>query len=94
MIRKQRKDCGCSRIHEKVGDKFGCWEVVEIPNDKGRGRYKNHTLICKCKCGKVRRVQRAYLRNGLSTACQSCSAISKWAKIYERMESLKAGVKL
>ena len=56
------KCCGCeNKFKELKGQIFGYWTVLDdIDNSKAR---------CKCKCGTIRDVSKALLKNGKSQSC-------------------------
>jgi hypothetical protein len=60
--------CGCSKAFEKFkGKQFGYWTVIEDID-------KDYSL-CRCICGKEKKVQRAHLKNGTSISCGCKKAI-------------------
>jgi hypothetical protein len=74
----------------KIGDKYGDWEVLEIPfpkkkqkqfktkKDKGKISYEINIFYvkCRCKCGKIVDVNCYNLLNK-SKSCYECSVINK-----------------
>jgi hypothetical protein len=58
------------RAPSLLGLSFSKWTVVEYA---GRGPNREHRWLCRCECGRERVVSGKRLRNGKSTACQSCA---------------------
>lgn len=65
------RDCGCTknrsymeRIKNKIGYKFGKLKVIDV--EKGN---KHNILICKCKCGKIKRVINGHEYKQASCGC-------------------------
>ena len=52
-----------------VGQKFNYWVVVK---DGGRNKDRHRSWLCKCKCGKKKKVEERYLLQDRSTSC-GCS---------------------
>lgn len=50
-----------------IGERFGRWTVVKLDGYDKSG--KNTMFLCKCDCGKTRRVLRNSLLRGLSKSC-------------------------
>jgi hypothetical protein len=61
------------RTQDLTGKQFGSWTVLEFAGrarDLGYAAGKNeHLWLCKCSCGKTRRVRGNHLRSGASTSC-------------------------
>lgn len=88
VIRGFRKNCGCTRKKDIIGEKFGNWEVIALP--KGiTGKYQNYKLMCRCKCGREQLVQRANLRTGASGGCTVCAAKDRWVTRIKKMDELQ-----
>ena len=72
--------CGCykkKQIHERcfkdiTGETFGDWTVLKHDNEKIDRNGKYPYWVCKCRCGNVKSIVGATLRNGMSTSC-GCS---------------------
>ena len=85
---------------EKVGHKFGDWTVISDVV-KRLNKYNQPHLLCQCKCGTEKMVNRANLRAKRTNKCRSCSSremntrhgLSKdplhyvWWSIIERTEN-------
>ncbi len=67
----QSASCGCGRIRDLVGRRFGKWVVVGRADD----RFKNGDVkwICECDCGIERAVNRRSLIERMSKSC-GCGA--------------------
>lgn len=61
------KSCGCIRITDLTGKKFGRWTVIKRVNPFSR--VNGYKWLCKCDCGTIRKVRGLGLRNGTSTSC-------------------------
>lgn len=73
------KSCGCWRTESRylntkdmIGKKFGRFEVVS--KVEKQDRYRNNFYMCKCECGKIKKVRGYALRNGSIRSC-GCLAI-------------------
>ncbi len=75
-IVKKRKDtlkynnnpsCGCARINDLTGKKFGQWTVVKRDFISKRTRW-----WCQCECGTIKSIQASSLCSGDTTSC-GCS---------------------
>jgi hypothetical protein len=53
----------------EIGSKYGKWEILSLNKLVKGGLSWN----CKCKCGLIKSVSGASLRNGKSTSCRKCS---------------------
>ena len=64
------KSCGCSRIRDLAGQRFGMWAVL----CKGEKRGKSNSVFwtCVCDCGTRKDVSGGSLRRGESTSCGRC----------------------
>ena len=59
------KSCGCSRIPEMIGQKYGKLTVIKrVENIDNRVRYK-----CQCECGNTTIADGKNLRRGYTTSC-------------------------
>ena len=67
LKRGTTKSCGCLRIIDIIGQKFGRWTVIErnLPNNK----FGNLMWLCKCDCGTKKIVSGISLRFGTSKSC-------------------------
>lgn len=96
------KSCGCVRNKDKlknlIGQKFGRLTVIK----RDENSKTNHTMwICKCECGKVKRVDSSNLIRGttLSCGCYKKEKISKIKRKYdkekfnERIYNIWSGIK-
>lgn len=57
------------------GTVFGLLTVEQVV--KGR-KHVAPSAICRCACGRIRRVRPSHLRKGRATACKSCSLKAAW----------------
>ena len=56
------KSCGCTKRFKSLkGQTFNYWTVIEDEDA--------HYALCRCKCGTIKRVQKAHLKNGSSFSC-------------------------
>lgn len=66
----RRKDgtrsCGCARVIDLVGRRFGRLVVVRPKENKQFGDY---IWTCKCDCGRVKNFSGASLRSGRTSSC-------------------------
>lgn len=78
------KSCGCSRIKDLTGQRFGRWAVIRIS-----GKRRNNSLLweCHCDCGNVGYITGAHLVRGDSRSC-GCLA----AELAKEKYSLPDGV--
>lgn len=56
-----------------IEKKYGNWTVLEDLGTIKRYNKRIHYLLVQCKCGKIKRVRLANLKNGDSTQCRSCA---------------------
>ena len=56
--------CGCSRIKDITGEKFGMLTAVEVVSSKDSAVWR-----CVCDCGKFRDLRATYLRSGEAYSC-------------------------
>lgn len=63
--------CGCKRINNLTGQKFGKLTAVKPTNE-----YKNNNVIweCLCDCGETVKVASVYLTNGTKKSCGFCKS--------------------
>lgn len=98
LRRGHTKSCGCNKIINLLGQKFGRLEVIEY---KGLNKHNHATWLCKCVCGEERIVESGNLRRGHQVSC-GCQSLENrvaattthhlsghplykiWAKIKER----------
>lgn len=66
---KEIKSCGCSRLKDEKGQRYGKLLVLEKDNELTKA--KNHGVYwkCQCDCGNIVSVLGANLRNGDSSSC-------------------------
>lgn len=65
-------------INLQGGEKFGLWTVIVRTDDANGGKAR---YLCKCSCGKERKICLTDLVKNKSTQCQSCSKLgNKFAK--------------
>jgi hypothetical protein len=63
-----------SRRKVQVGDRFGNWKVIEETKDAD-GKLE---WVCKCKCGRTRRIKTGLLRaKNMDIECWECAALTK-----------------
>ncbi len=64
------KENGLKKLNDLTNQTFGKWFVIKhIPS------IKNETMfLCKCECGKIKKVKSNSLISGVSTKCGRCSA--------------------
>lgn len=65
LTSNRTKSCGCDRIEDLVGKKFGYWIVV--------GSYERRSghiyWPCRCRCGTERLVESGSLKSGQTQSC-------------------------
>jgi hypothetical protein len=57
--------CGCSRLKDLTGKKFGRWTVIKRVNSRNRETF----WLCRCECGKEKEIWRMHLIRGKSKSC-------------------------
>jgi hypothetical protein len=60
----------------EIGTTFNGWTIV----DNRRCGYMRRFVLCACECGKIKRVEIRYLKEGLSRRCRPCSA-RRWMRM-------------
>lgn len=81
------------KIEIKIGEIFGDWTVIKECDKKE----KHRSYLCKCKCGKTKKVRANSLANGRSTRCRSCSSrisgkrrmIDHYGKVLGKLKAIK-----
>ena len=68
--------CGCSKIEDLTGQRFGLWIVIG-PYKRQNG---NTYWFCRCDCGTEKWVPARHLKSGASTSCGH--KLSLFNKIY------------
>lgn len=66
------------RIKDITGQKFNCWTVIKL--DEQKHKKKGAYWICKCDCGTIKSVWGASLRDGSSKSC-GCTRTEKIIEI-------------
>lgn len=74
------KSCGCSKIIDLTGQKFGRLLVIGKGDYIQKPKRKVYKWICKCDCGKIIQVRQNSLITG---ATKSCGCIVKDGKYKE-----------
>lgn len=67
----EQKSCGCLRIKDIVGKRFGRLTVLSKaePHDGLSAKEDGYPYICRCECGNIVRVTRSNLTRGHSKSC-------------------------
>lgn len=65
----------------EIGQVFGKWTVV---GEGGKNKSGNRMLLCRCECGREKRVRESHLKSGASTQCDRCGVrkLSKGARAW------------
>lgn len=73
LISGRSKSCGCKRIKDIIGKRFGRLQVIGL----GKRRSANARTFwnCRCDCGNLKEVRRTHLINGLVKSC-GCLSMS------------------
>ena len=67
LIDGRSTSCGCARIDNLAGKRFGRWTVIEYSH---RSPVTKRVLwSCRCDCGTVKAVTVLSLKNGMSRSC-------------------------
>lgn len=68
MLSKGKTNCGCKNNKTKnlIGKKFGRLKVIKYV---GKDENKQRIWLCKCDCGKEKRVSTRYLTSGDTKSC-------------------------
>ncbi len=71
LINGSSKSCGCGKLPNEIGKKYGKWLVISVVKDETK---KHNRIFCKCvcECGVEKMVNVNGLRNGASASC-GCS---------------------
>lgn len=71
LLRGSSTSCGCSRIDDLLGKRFGSYTVIQntMPPEHGKNRRKSLRCLCRCDCGTTKSVIRGDLVRGESTNC-------------------------
>ena len=56
-------------LDKYIGNKYGNLTVIALGGMVKDGKSRKNTLLCRCDCGKERRVAPVYLRIGKATSC-------------------------
>lgn len=90
------KSCGCMRIDDISGKRFGKLTAIKID---GKTNYGQITWLCRCDCGKYKSCARAYLRTADIPNC-GCTKSEKsiivtkhgmsYSKLYYKWSSMKS----
>lgn len=67
LVGGQTRSCGCIRVHDLIGERFGRLEVVALAEPRtacGHTRW-----ICRCDCGESATVNANNLRSGNTRSC-------------------------
>lgn len=75
--------CGCSRIKNEVGKKYGKLKVIGIADKNEDGKY---LFNCVCDCGEKTVVQGYYLRSGETTSCGCVKKETEEVNLREKYE--------
>lgn len=78
--------CGCSRIKDLTGKRFGQLTVVE--RDKAAHKGNAH-WVCRCECGKIVSVRGSSLTSGNTKSC-GC-AVNLSGTMDDRVEGTRLG---
>jgi len=69
LRRGETTSCGCARLVDLTGQRFGRWQVLALhPERKRQGRYYA-IWLCRCDCGSEGIVVASKLRSGWSKSC-------------------------
>jgi len=70
----ETKTCGCSKIRNEIGKKYGKLTVIE---KAGLNKYRGVIWKCRCDCGNIKAVAGSHLRCG---SVKSCDCLKKLKK--------------
>ena len=66
-LKTTTRSCGCDRIEDLTGKRFGMLTVLKL--DDKRTSSRGEKWICKCDCGKIKSINRSSLIRGATTSC-------------------------
>ena len=76
------KSCGCLRVIDLTGQRFGRLTVIERDlNNKGNGAY----WLCKCDCGNIKSIYGGNLRSGNTKSCGCLRVIDLTGQRFGRL---------
>lgn len=54
----------------KIGDRYFDWEVIAYAENN---KFNKRQVLCKCKCGNIRKLVRSELQSCRTTMCRECA---------------------
>lgn len=76
-----------SKFNMKINDKFGYLIVIDNKEDS------KHRVLCKCRCGKDKRISKYSLSNGITKSCGCYKSNSTHKKSKSRLYSIWCDMK-
>jgi len=70
IVNKKRQSCGCARIKDYIGKRFGKLKVIK--RIVAKGRCKSVSLVCVCECNRKTIFSVSTLKKGKRIACEYC----------------------
>lgn len=85
LIEGHTKSCGCIKINDLTGKRFGRLTVLRKSQRKSSGQYY---WVCQCDCGKIKEIIHSSLTQGTALSC-GCLLRESVSKKQQEFAALK-----